>query len=366
MSGGGETSRSRELVWALAGLVVVHLAALLAPLLAPHGPWEQTRSHPFAPPTLPRILDDGELHRPFVRPLEPVPGDFGTYAVDSERRSELCFLADDAGAPWGRRLVISAPGEGGLFLLGTDRFGRDLFSRLLYGARLSLFTGLAAASLAVLLGVIVGGIAGSLGGRTDAFLMRAVELGLSLPWLYLLLAVRAALPLRIDPEHAFVLLLALVGVLAWPRPARLVRDVVAAEREKDTVRAARGFGASRLHVLRHHLLPAATGVALVQWTLLVPQCILAEVTLSFFGLGAVEPAASLGNLLAPLLELGRATQAPWLLSPALLLAIVVLSYHRLANALHPAASAPRRPDRSGSPRLGDEASPDALRPATGS
>lgn len=316
-------------LWLLVG---VHVAALAAPLLAPYDPTSQFRDLALAPPTPPRIVDsEGAWHLPFVHPLVADPDEFGVYRVDRERIAPLgLFVRDEAdrlrlfGVRGGKDL-----NDERVFLLGTDTFGRDVFSRLLYGARLSLFTGLAAALAAVALGLLLGGLAGAFGGAADVVVMRAVELGMALPWLYLLLAVRSVLPLRIDPQQVFVLLLLLVGVLAWPRPARLVRGVVLAERQAPYVLASRGFGAGELTILRRHLLPAAMSVARVQCLLLVPQCIVAEVTLSFFGLGVVEPAPSLGNLLAPLQNLGVAGGRPWLLAPAALLALVVLAYHRL-------------------------------------
>lgn len=330
-------AKKKRAVWPWL-LGAIHLAALGAPLLAPYDPTAQFREQALAPPTLPRIVDwesdaEGVWHLPFVYPLVAAQDEYGAYHLDRSRIAPLgLFVRDESG-----RLRLFGVRDAGVpdgtrvFLLGTDAFGRDVFSRLLYGARLSLFTGLAAALAAVTLGLLLGALAGYFGGATDALVMRAVELGMALPWLYLLLAVRAVLPLRIDPQKAFVLLLLLVGVLSWPRPARLVRGVVLAEREAPYVLASRGFGAGPLAILRRHLLPAAWPVAKVQYLLLVPQCIVAEVTLSFFGLGVVEPAPSLGNLLAPLQNLGLAGGRPWLLAPAALLAVVVFGYHRLLN-----------------------------------
>jgi peptide/nickel transport system permease protein len=319
-------------------LVALHGAALLAPVLAPYDPTAQVREFALAPPTLPRLVDsEGALHLPFVYPWVAQGDEFGVYRPNLGRIAPLGLFVRDASGRLRLFGVRTQPGDppAYVFLLGTDRFGRDVFSRLLYGARLSLFTGLAAALAAVGLGLLLGGLAGYFGGIADTIVMRAVELGVSLPWFYLLLAVRAVLPLRIDPQQAFTLLLLLVGVLAWPRPARLVRGVVMAEREMPYVLASRGFGAGHWQILRRHLLPAAAGVARVQFLLLVPQCIIAEVTLSFFGLGVVEPAASLGNLLTPLIDLGTVTGRPWLLAPAALLVVVVLGYqgrlHRISG-----------------------------------
>lgn len=318
-------------------LLAVHLAALAAPLLSPYDPTAQFRDHALAPPTLPRLgLLEGDFGRPFVHPLLPDEDEVGVYRLDTEQCVPVEFFVRDEG---GRLRLFGTPGAPGahVFLLGTDAFGRDVFSRLLHGARLSLFTGLAAALAAVALGLLLGGLAGAVGGAVDTVVMRAVELGLALPWLYLLLAARAVLPLRIDPHQVFVLLLLLVGVLAWPRPARLVRGVVRKEGREPYVLASRGFGAGRWAILRRHLLPAAVSVAKVQWLLLVPQCIVAEVTLSFFGLGVVDPAPSLGNLLAPLQNLGLASGRPWFLAPAVVLALVVLAYHRLLDSDRPEA-----------------------------
>lgn len=309
-------------------LVAIHLIALAAPLLSPYDPTAQFREYALAPPTVPRLVDSAGWHLPFVHPLIADHKDYGVYRADRDRRTPLGLFVRDGS---GRLRLLGAP-SGHVFLLGTDAFGRDVFSRLLYGARLSLLTGLAAALAAVGLGLLLGGLAGYFGGWTDTLVMRSVELGLALPWLYLLLAVRAVLPLRIDPQQVFVLMLLLVGVLAWPRPARLVRGEVLKEREAPYVLASRGFGAGHVQILRRHLMPGALSVARVQCLLLVPQCIVAEVTLSFFGLGVVEPAPSLGNLLAPLQNLGVSTGRPWLLAPAIVLALVVLGYQRLVHA----------------------------------
>lgn len=233
----------------------------------------------------------------------------------------------------GKPPSLSRSESGALHPLGTDRFGRDLLSRLLHGMRLSIAAGWMAAGLAVLLGTGLGLLAGYRGGFVDALLMRLSELTLSLPWLYLLLGVRAMLPLETPPGTALVILVTLIGLLAWARPARLVRGVTAAARHADFVTAARGFGASQIHILWRHVLPQAFGVALSQLVLLIPACIVAEVTLSFFGLGVAEPRASLGSLLVAAQDLSAVSLRPWLLSPILALGLLVLSYHQVAQAL---------------------------------
>ena len=323
---------------AVGGFVLLHLVALAADLLAPHDPTRQNRRLPFAPPTVLHWVDaDGGWHwRPFVYRLEPDPSRPEGWREDRDRRFPVRFWVPDEPRRIGpltlhHRLVgVSAPAA--FHPLGTDRFGRDVASRLLHGLRRSLFTGFAAAWLAVGLGSLLGMVAGLYAGRVDSVIMRGSELALALPWLYLLLGVRAALPLDIEPGRVLALLVLLVGVLAWAVPARLVRGEVLALRERESVLAARGFGAGDRHVVRHHLLPAVAPTILTQWALLAPQCVLAEATLSFFGLGAVEPHASLGTLLSAdqaLLALGPGIG---LFGPALALALIVLSYHLLANA----------------------------------
>lgn len=228
---------------------------------------------------------------------------------------------------------LSATPSGPPHLLGTDRFGRDVLSRLLHGARLSLLAGWLAAGLAILLGTVLGVVAGFRGGLVDSLLMRLAELTLSLPWLYLLLGVRAMLPLDTPPEQALLIVVTLVGLLAWARPARLIRGVASAARHAPYVTAARGFGAGELYVLFRHVLPQTFSVALTQFALMIPACIVAEVTLSFFGLGVAEPRPSLGTLLSAAQDLSAVSLRPWLLSPVLALAVLVLSYHQLSQAL---------------------------------
>ena len=200
------TRRLRMGLWLLG---LLHAAVLLAGFLAPYPYAEQHREFPYAPPT--RIHWQGV--RPFVYGLVAEAGSEG-YREDAEHRFPIRFWTG------GRLFGVDPPGV--LFLTGSDAYGRDVFSRLLYGGQVSLLTGILAAAVALALGVTIGTIAGFFGGWVDTALMRGGEVFLALPWLYLLLAVRGMLPLHISPIQAFLLLIAIIGGVGWVRPSRLV------------------------------------------------------------------------------------------------------------------------------------------------
>jgi peptide/nickel transport system permease protein len=321
-------------------LLAVHALVGCAEFVAPYDPTEQNRQLPLAPPTPLRFKDaQGRLHPwPFVYPQRERAGEPGRFEDDNSRRLPLRLFAD--GAPWRlgglvvtRRHLFGVDEPGRLLLLGTDAYGRDQLSRLLHGGRLSLSAGLLAATLTLGLGLVVGLVAGFKGGWVDAVLMRLVELFLALPWLYLLLGARAFLPLHVPPARAFLLVVLLLAAVDWARPARIVRGVALAARGAEPVLAARGFGASDVYLMRRHVLPEALGVLLTQAALLVPQYVLAEVTLSFLGLGIGEPAPSWGNMLAPLQQYHVLASCWWMWLPALALAPVFLAYYALSDAL---------------------------------
>src|SRR3989442_14614774 len=190
-----------------------------------------------------------------------------------------------------------------------------------------------AATLSLRVGWLLGTLAGFYGRWIDAVLMRSAELFLALPWLYLLFAVRAVLPLSVSPGQAFLLLVLVIGLVDWARPARLIRGVVLSARERNYVLAARGFGASDLYLIRRHIAPQTFGLLLTQAALLVPQYILAEVTLSFLGLGVGEPVPSWGNMLASLQKYYVLPSYSWMFAPGLALIPVFLLYYELCSVL---------------------------------
>jgi peptide/nickel transport system permease protein len=211
---------------------------------------------------------------------------------------------------------------------------------MLYGGRVSILAGLFATMLALGLGTMAGAVAGYYGGWAEAVLMRGGELLLALPWLYLLLAARALLPLHIATTQAFLLIVGIIGGVGWIRPARLVRSVAVSTRERGYVLAARGFGASGAYVIRRHILPETMGVVLTQATILIPQFILAEVTLSFLGLGISEPVPSWGNMLAEARQYFALVSHPWMLAPGILLIPLLLGYLVLADSFLEQRTAP--------------------------
>jgi len=321
-------------------LGLVHAVIIFAGFLAPYEPITQHRELPFAPPMRLHFLDSqGHWHlHPFVCEPELRPGTFYEYDESCTRQYPVRWFVTGsqyrlAGMLASHTHLFGVDPPAQIFVLGTDNYGRDMFSRILYGGRVSLSAGLLAAAISLLLGALVGTISGFYGRWVDESFMRLAELFVVLPWLYLLLAVRAFLPLHITPLHAFFLVVAVIGTIGWARPARLVRGIVLSAKTRKYVLASRGFGASDSYILRRHVLPHTYGVLLTQAALLVPQYVIAEVTLSFFGLGLNEPLPSWGNLLSVLQQYNVLVSYWWMFAPALALVIVSFSYLLGADAL---------------------------------
>src|SRR5882724_12984920 len=301
----------------------------------------QNRDLPFVPPMHPHFVDStGKFHvRPFVHPwiARPSAGSLH-YQEDLSQIWEVRFFVGHEKSGNGtaqnsslRLFGVDAPGY--VFLVGTDDYGRDQLSRLLYGGQISLFAGLLGAALSLSLALFLGGVAGYFGSWVDDVIMRGAEVFMALPWIYLLLAVRAFLPLHLGARQTCFLLIGIVGLTGWARPSRLIRGVVLSAKQRDYVRAARGFGASWSYILRRHVLPEASSVALTQGALLVPQYILAEITMSFLGLGIGEPLPSWGNMLAALQRYYVLNSYWWIAISGFALVPVFLLYYGLSDEL---------------------------------
>ncbi|HWZ78256.1 MAG TPA: ABC transporter permease [Candidatus Sulfotelmatobacter sp.] len=320
-------------------LVALHAVIACGGFFAPYGPVEQDREHAYASPMRLHLVDrQGKIHlRPFFYPLRPSENSVGQYDEDMGRPISLRFFASGAsykllGFLPSRLHLFRADGAR-IYLLGSDGYGRDQLSRILYGGQVSLLAGLLGAGITLFIGLGVGAVAGYYGGWRDDVLMRLAELFLALPWLYLLFALRAFLPLAVNPLEAFLLIVVVIATVGWARPARLVRGVVLSAKERDFVRAARGFGASDSYLFRRHVLPETSSVLLTQAAILIPQYVLAEMTLSFLGLGVPEPVASWGNLLTNLQQYSVLMSYWWMYLPALAVAPFFVGYLGLAAAL---------------------------------
>jgi peptide/nickel transport system permease protein len=330
--------RRKVKIWLLV-LGALHGIIVCAGFFAPYDPVQQDRKNPYLPPMRLHIMDaQKHLHlRPFVYALQLRPGTFDQYVEDPTQTHPLkFFLSGDRYRLLGlypARLHLFGAETGRIYLLGSDAFGRDQFSRLLFGGQISLFAGLLGAGFTLLIGWCLGSVAGYFGGWRDDVLMRVAELFLALPWLYLLFAIRAFLPLSVNPLQAFFLIVAVIAAVGWARPARLVRGIVLSTKEREFVRAARGFGASNFYLLRRHILPATSSVLLTQAAILIPQYVLAEMTLSFLGLGVPEPFPSWGNLLSNLQQYSVLVSYWWMYLPALAMVPFFLGYLGLASAL---------------------------------
>jgi peptide/nickel transport system permease protein len=302
-------------------LVTVLGATAAAPILATNPPWQQHSGFAWAPPMPPRIVAGDGLRAPFIYPLRVTDRLARTYAVESERPVAIDFFSG------GR--VASAPGATWL-PLGADPHGRDVFARLLDGGRRSLGVAGTAVLLTLIIGTLVGAVAGFAGGTVDTVLTAISDFVLVLPVLYAVVTLRAAMPLVLEPATIFWTMVVVMALASWPAPARVVRAIVATERNKGYAEAAYAAGAGPLRILLRHVLPAAAPQIGLQGLLLFPAFIFAEATLSFLGLGFADPTSSWGVMLKDAAAISAMTEAPWLLAPAAVIVVTVAAVHLLS------------------------------------
>jgi peptide/nickel transport system permease protein len=283
-------------------IVALVAVGLVAPWLAPYDPEQHHRDFPFAPPMRPHIVHAGAVHLPFVYPVALSDRLRLRYSEDRSRTQALPWFQDDSAGP--------------VFLLGTDSFGRDQLSRLLHGARISLALALASGLGALLVGAIVGGAAAYRGGWIDDVTMRVADFVVTMPLIYVVLLLRGVMPLVLPASTVFVLMAAIFTLVGWPFIARGIRGIIAVEREREYVAAARSLGANHWRIVTRHLLPACAGHLVVQATMLLPAFILAEATLSFAGLGFAQNVPAWGSMLHEAASVTAMTRFPWTLAPA--------------------------------------------------
>lgn len=299
------------------GLLLAVIAA--APFIAPNEPGQGFSGLLNAPPTRVHLLDEsGGFHAPFIYAWKRISQLEQTYEEDHTQRIPLQWLG-------GGRLWQSAdPQRAPLLLLGADAFGRDVFSRTLYGGRISCGIALLASIGALLIGVFAGSLAGYIGGLFDDVLMRTSDMVLVLPTMYVVMVLRAALPLVMSSTQIFVLLAGMFAIVGAPLVARAVRGVVRTERQLEYAAAAASLGASPARILFRHLLPAATGIVLIEMMMLVPGFVVAEATLSFVGFGFPDAVPTWGTMLHEASNVRAMVDFPWLFAPALAIFVVVL------------------------------------------
>jgi peptide/nickel transport system permease protein len=337
--------RHRIAVWAGILLAVMYASILVSEVLAPYNPNTRTTSHIYAPPQSVHFIHEGRFIGPFVYGYDKKLDMRTLKRVYTENTSKVqplrFFCSGDAYNFWlGGRFDfhLVCPAEGGtLFLLGTDRLGRDMLSRLIYGTRISLTVGLIGILVSFSLGIAIGGVAGYFGGMVDSAVQRSIEIFKSIPTLPLLMALAAAIPPTWSMLVKYFGVTIILGLLDWPGAARTVRSKLLALREEDFAVAARLMGASPARIIARHLVPNFASHLIASLTLSIPAMIFGETALSFLGLGLQAPMISWGVLLIEAQNISAVELYPWLMAPVVPVFLTVLAFNFLGDGLRDAA-----------------------------
>ena len=339
--------RFRRNRYGMAGLIIsvlIIITAVFAGFIAPYGIETKDRATIYSPPQIIRIFDeDGSLTTPFVLGFEEVM-DANTFEITFEPSFEAkvplqFFVAGDPyrlfGMTFETRLFGGADGQF-VHLLGTDGLGRDVFSRTIYGARITLLMGVLVMGTACIIGTIIGVTSGYFGGRIDIFIQRMIEFVKSFPDLPLYLALVAILPRRADPVLIFIMFAGVIVLLKWADLARELRGKVIAIRSVEYVRAAVAVGASDRRIVLRHVVPNMSSHIIVWATYVLPEVILLESFLSFLGVGIQAPLVSWGVMLNSVRDFQSLAAAPWLLSPVAMIVLSVLAFNALGDGMRDA------------------------------
>ncbi|MEW5720023.1 MAG: ABC transporter permease [Chloroflexota bacterium] len=327
-------------------ILLIYLVALLVEFLAPFLPDQTNSKYLYAPPQPLHFVDDqgnwGLYVYGYISKIDPVALR-RTFEIDSSVKIPVGVFVEGVPyqlfhlIPGNRHLIAPLDPNQPMYLLGADRLGRDVLSRLIVGTRVSMSIGLVGVLLSLVLGILLGGLSGYYGGNIDNLIQRVIEFLRSIPSIPLWMGLSAALPLDWDPLRVYFAITVILSLIGWTGLARVVRGRFLSLREEDFVMAARLDGASEMRIILGHMLPAFTSHIIAAITLAIPGMILSETALSFLGLGLREPVVSWGVLLQNAQDIRSIATAPWLLIPALAVVVSVLALNFLGDGLRDAA-----------------------------
>lgn len=335
-------------------LIVLYLIVIFADFVAPYNYADEVRELPWAPPTGIHFSDaSGSSMRPFVHPFKiGFDEDFNTVITpDPSRRQYVRFFV--RGAPYKLLGIIPTnvrlfgidplpPDVAGggyyarFYIMGGDGSGRDIFSRICYGSRVSMTIGLVGAAIVLVIGLTIGGASGYFGGLTDDILQRLCELVMLLPGFYLLLMLRFMFPANMDSTKVYLAVVLILSLVGWAAFARVIRGMVLSIRKEDYVQAARAMGLSHRRIIARHVLPNTIGYVIVATTLRIPYYILGESALSLLSLGIMEPTPSWGNMLQKATDILELDQHPWVLWPGVFIFAAIMAFNLVGDGLRDA------------------------------
>lgn len=327
---------------ALVVLGIIYFALFFADFIAPYTKDFSDRTMAYVPPSKIFTIDEnGKFSKPYTynykREFDSVDLKI-IYSLDRSQKHYIKFFSQGQkykflGLIPMKRHLITTDENGRLYLLGTDINGRDVFSRILFGGRISMTIGFLALFVLFPIGLLYGGIAGYFGGKVDMLMMRFAEAVMSIPSFYLLIILASILPSGMTSVQRFMLIVVILALIGWAGFARVVRGMVLSIKNQEYVQAARSIGASRFRIIVKHILPQTTSFVIVAMTLSVPSYILSESGLSFLGLGIQQPDASWGNMLKEAQEYTNIIYRPWLLTPGFLIFIAVLAFNLIGDTI---------------------------------
>lgn len=327
-------------------LCVLYAIMLFAEFVAPYDFDNGSREHSFQPPSGIHFFHAGKFSPiPHVYPYSFTFNQFyeRTFVEDRSTPCKLgLFVKGDRVKLWGiipldRHLFgVRGPSTCRFYLAGADAVGRDLFSRMVFGSRISLTIGFFGVAVTTLLGFFIGGLSGFYGGKTDWVLMRFAECFMLVPSFFLMLALRSAFPMQLSSTQVYLLIVVILSLIGWAGFARVIRGMALSIGKRDFVTAARSLGASDLRIVFIHILPQTLSYAIVSMTLAIPGYILGESALSLIGLGIQDPQASWGNMLSAAMNVSDIQYHPWILLPGFCIFLAVMAFNFVGDGLRDA------------------------------